>query len=88
MRKLHLPHTCPKDLEHVDLRIGSLKKLAKWQFVYIVGWDLSPTFMVVYLDNMLDLGLRVYACYALTGKSNTPIVFAPTTANLQGLSKP
>ena len=32
----------------------NLEKLAKWQFVYIVGWDLSPTFMVVYLDNMLD----------------------------------
>ena len=31
-----------------------LEKLAKWQFVYIVGWDFSPTFMVVYLDNMLD----------------------------------
>ena len=25
-----------------------------YQFVYIVGWDFSPTFMVVYLDNMLD----------------------------------
>ena len=23
----------------------------KWQFVYIVGWDFSPTFLVVCFDN-------------------------------------
>ena len=40
--------------------------------------------MVVYLDNMLDLGLRVCACYAHTGKSNTPIVFAPANPSLSG----
>ncbi len=35
-QKYQLPaghHTCPKDLDHVDLRIGDLEKLDKWQFV-------------------------------------------------------
>ena len=56
------------------IQIGNLEKLAKWQFVYIVGWDLSPTFYWWHAF-IINVGL----------KSNTPIAFAPQIPICEGI---
>ena len=45
---------------------------SKYQFVYIVGWDFSPTFLLVWFDNK---------CWTKVQHSDS---ISPTTTNLWG----